>query len=377
VRVVHVDGEKGFSGGEVQLFLLMERLRRQGIDQVLVVRRGGLAGARAREAGYEVREAPMGSSADLGGVAVLRRLFRELRPDVLHFHTSRAHVLGAFAALGLGIPARVVTRRMDYPLRRDPVVRFLYGRAVDRVVAISEAVRREVLRLGIPGERVVLIPSGVEVERFAPLRERDAAARKAARAALGIPADDRPVAGTAASLHRRKGHDVLLRAAARLAATGTACHLVIAGEGPERDALRALADELGLLGDGPVRVHLAGQVSPAEMVLGALDLFVLASRKEGLGVAALEAMAAGLPVVASRVGGLAESVVDGETGLLVPPEDPEALATAMSALLRDPDRRARLGAAGARRVAERYSADAMAAANLALYRELLAGGPGD
>ncbi len=371
MRVVHVDGEKGFSGGEVQLFLLMERLRRAGVEQVLVVRRGGEAAARAREAGFPAREAPMGSSADLPGILALRRIFRALRPDVLHFHTSRAHVLGAWAALGLGVPARVVTRRMDYPLRRDPVVRFLYGRAVDRVIAISGAVRREVLRLGIPGDRVVLIPSGVEIDRFAPLRERNASDRAAARSSLGIPADGRPVAGTAASLHRRKGADVLLRAAARLAGEGTACHLVIAGEGPERDALHALAGELGLLGEGPVRVHLAGQVRPPERVLAALDVFVLASRKEGLGVAALEAMAAGLPVVASRVGGLAESVVDGETGLLVPPEDAGALATALGGLLRDPALRARLGAAGARRVAERYSADAMAAGNLALYRDLL------
>ncbi len=372
MRVVHVDGEKGFSGGEVQLFLLAKRLRAAGVEQALVARRGGRAAARAREAGYEVREAPMGSSADLRGILALRRTFRQLRPDVLHFHTSRAHVLGAWAALGLGVPARVVTRRMDYPLRRDPVTRFLYGRAVDRVVAISGAVRREVLRLGIPADRVVLVPSGVEVARFAPLRDRDGVARAQARAALGIPADGRPVAGTLASLHRRKGHDVLLRAAALLAGRGLPLHLVIAGEGPEGEALRALARGLGLLGEGPVRVHFAGQVSPGERVLAALDLFVLPSRKEGLGVAALEAMAAGLPVVASRAGGLAESVLDGETGLLVPPGDPAPLAEALETLLRDPALRERMGAAGARRVGERYSADAMAAGNLALYRELLA-----
>ena len=173
----------------------------------------------------------------------------------------------------------------------------------------------------------------------------------------------------AANLVRRKGVDVLLEALAKLAPHEPA-RLWVAGDGPERAALEAAAVRLGIAD----RVHFLGPRDDVADWLEACDVFVLPSRAEGLGVAALEAMARGRPVVASAVGGLAETVVHERTGWLVPPEDPDALAAGLEALLADPALAQRLGAAGARRVADAFGAETMVSSYEALYREILAEG---
>ena len=170
-----------------------------------------------------------------------------------------------------------------------------------------------------------------------------------------------------AALVRRKGIDVLLDALARLSCPPA---LLVAGEGEERPALEARASALGLAG-----VRFLGQRADKGDLLAACDVLVLPSRQEGLGVAALEAMAAGRAVVASDVGGLGQAVVEGVTGLLVPPGDAAALAEAVARLARDPALRASLGAAGPARVEQGFRAECMVASYEALYREVLAGGP--
>jgi len=366
LRIIHVNGEKGFSGGEDQTFHLMEYLREVGDTNILVGRRGGAAAAEARRRGFETHELAMRNSLDVAAIFALRRLFRRLRPQVIHMHTSRAHVLGAWAARGLGCPARVATRRMDYPLRRNPFTRFLYGSGVDRVVAISRAVREEVLKLGLSREKVALVPDGVEVERFRGISEQGEEEKEAARELWGLAAGS-PAVGSIGSLHRRKGQDLLVEAVALLSGRGVECSLLVAGAGPREEELRHLVAARGV----EERVSFLGHVTPPERLYRALDIFCMPSRKEGLGVAALEAMAAGLPVVAAAVGGLAESVEEGRTGLLVPPDDPARLAAALERLLADGELRRELGARGVRRVGERYSSRAMGGGNRSIYQELL------
>jgi len=161
----------------------------------------------------------------------------------------------------------------------------------------------------------------------------------------------------------RKGHAVLLAAAAGLASAAPRLRYVFCGEGRQAEALARAAAAL----DGAV--EMVGFRRDVAACLAAADIVALPSLQEGLGVAALEAMAAGRPVVASRVGGLAEAVVHEETGLLVPPGDPTALAAALARLARDPDLRARLGAAGHARVLARYTATRMAEGTLACYED--------
>jgi glycosyltransferase involved in cell wall biosynthesis len=351
MRVLHVDPERGFGGGEVQVLCLVRELAGRGVASTLAAdAAGALVGAAGDLPSVPL---PIRNHFDLRAGLRLRRLARDF--DVVHFHTARAHAL---APLCRGRGARlVVTRRMDYVPAGGPYVRFLYNHAVDVVIAISEGVRAALRTAGVRDDRIRVVPSAVDERRVvAP-----PGARQALRAEWGVRADEVLVLVPGA-LERRKGHAVLLAAAARLAPRAPSLRYVFCGAGRELEALRRVA--VGL--DGAV--VFAGFRPDIGACLAAADVAALPSLQEGLGVAVLEAMAAGLPVVASRVGGLGEAVVHGETGLLVPPGDAGALAAALDRVAGDPAFRARLGAAGRARVGERFSAAQMAEGTLACYR---------
>jgi glycosyltransferase involved in cell wall biosynthesis len=234
---------------------------------------------------------------------------------------------------------------------------------VQAVVAISEGVRAMLIASGVDPARIHLVPSGVEAERFA----LGAGARAAARARHAIDPDAFVLVAVGA-LETRKGHDVLLDAIALRA--DPRVHVLVAGEGALRADLEARRHALGL----DERVRFLGRVDDVPTLLAAADALVMPSRQEGLGVAALEAMAAGLPVVASRVGGLPDAVTDGVTGFLVPAEDPRALAAAIDRLAGDPALARRLGAEAAAAVRARFTMAAMAEATHAVYRNVMDGG---
>ncbi|MEM7308483.1 MAG: glycosyltransferase family 4 protein [Planctomycetota bacterium] len=358
LTIAHVDAEPGFSGGEVQVFLLLEGLRRRGHRAVLLCPPGSGSEERGRAEGFDVRTVPMRGDLDLVAVQRLAVELGQTRPDLVHLHTGRATWLGGLAARWRGLPA-ITTRRQDKRVRRGWKSRLVYADLVRRAVAISPAVGRRLEEAGVAPERVRLIPSSVDPEALRPVR-----ARAEVRAELGLGAGE-PAVLVLAALVRRKGIDVLLEA---LAAQREEPALLVAGDGPEREALRARAERLGLR-----RVRFLGHRSDKAELLAACDVFALPSRLEGLGVAALEAMAAGRPVLATRVGGLAEAVADGETGLLVPADDSAALAAALGRLLADGPLRERLGRAGPARGRAGVSADGMVDAYEALYREVLGG----
>jgi glycosyltransferase involved in cell wall biosynthesis len=205
-----------------------------------------------------------------------------------------------------------------------------------------------------------LVYNGIDVDEMSAARQE----RQDARRELGLGPDDRAVISVG-RLSREKDYATLLRALAALPGP----RLFLVGHGPARGELEALAAELGL----GQRVAFLGERNDVPRLLAACDLFALSSLTEGISMALLEAMAGGLPVAATAVGGTPELVIPGETGLLAPPGDPAALAQAMGALLGDVERAKALGAAGATRVAERFSLEAMAKAYAELYRLSLGG----
>ena len=353
MRVLHVDPERAFGGGEVQVLCLVRELAARGHRSTLAADPTGALSRAALPADVSVVPLRIANHFDLRAGLALRRLAGGV--DVVHFHTARAHAL---APLCRGRGARlVVTRRMDYVPAGGPYVRYLYNHAVDVVIAISEGVRAALRRAGVRDGRIRVVPSAVDLGRVAA----PADARVRVRAEWGVGPEEVLVLVPGA-LERRKGHDVLLAAAMHLAAAAPPVRWVFCGEGREREALQRMAAPL----DGAVR--FAGFRTDIGACLAAADVVALPSRQEGLGVAALEAMAAGLPVVGSRVGGLAEAVVHAETGLLVPPDDPGALATALARLIGDGGLRAALGRA-ARERAKRFSSAQMAEGTLACYGE--------
>jgi len=354
MRVLHVDPERAWGGGEVQVLALVSVLAARGHASTVAAHPAGPLALAAAAAGARIIPLGIANHFDVRAALVLRRLAPGF--DVVHFHTARAHAL---APLSRGRGARlVVTRRMDYVPAGGPYVRFLYNRSVDAVIAISEGVRTALIRVGVRAERIRVVPSGIDARALAA----PPAARAAVRREWGLGDDEVAVVALGA-LEVRKGHAVLLAAAAGLASAAPRLRYVFCGEGRQAKALAGAAAAL----DGVV--EMVGFRRDVAACLAAADIVALPSLQEGLGVAALEAMAAGRPVVASRVGGLAEAVVHEETGLLVPPGDPTALAAALARLARDPDLRARLGVAGHARVLARYTATRMAEGTLACYED--------
>ncbi|HSD26656.1 MAG TPA: glycosyltransferase, partial [Vicinamibacteria bacterium] len=241
--------------------------------------------------------------------------------------------------------ALVAVRRVDFPLR-GAFSRVKYA-ACDRVVVVSRAIGAVVEAGGVRAERLRLVYEGVPDRVPAP-------GGREALASLGVPAGA-PVVGNVAALTGHKDHATLLAALALLRTRVPEARLVIAGEGELRPALEARARELGL-GD---RVVLAGFRHDLDRLLPAFSVFCLSSRLEGLGTSLLDAMAFGLPVVATAAGGIPEAVEDGVTGRLVPPGDPAALAEALAVVLGDEELRRAWGAAGRRRFCERFTVDHM------------------
>lgn len=359
--IAHVNSETGFAGGEVQVFLLLEGLRDRGWPVLLICPPASASAEEARRRGIAVAEVAMRTDADLPASARVARLIGRHGIGLLHLHTGRANVVGGAAAWWTGVPA-VTTRRMERRVRRSYKSAAVYRGFTRATVAISPAVVDCLAKGGVALDRIHLIHEAVDPVRVAPARER---AR--VRGELGA-ADGECVLLTLAALTHRKGIDVLLEALHRIRTAGLAARCWIAGDGAERRDLERLALRYGL-GD---RVAFLGSRRDVGDLLAAADAFVLPSRREGLGVAALEAMAAGRPVVCSHVGGLAHSVVDGGTGLLVPPGDAAALASALARIVEDPALRDRLGAAGPARIADSFSVEAMLDAHEALYHSLIA-----
>ncbi len=354
MEVLHVDPERAWGGGEVQVMLLLRELTRLGHRSRLAADPRGRLARAAAAAGIVVEPLAIANAIDAGAGLRLRRLARTA--DVVHFHTARAHALAPFCRR-LG-PRLVVTRRMDYVPRGGPYARWLYNRAVDAVIAISAGVRAALLRAGVQADRIRVVPSGVDPAALlaAP------GAREATRVAWGI-APGEVLVLVLGALERRKGHAVLLAAAASVGASSP-LRYVFCGDGSERAALeRAAREHQHLVG----RVVFAGFQDAVGPCLAAADLVAVPSLHEGLGVAALEAMAASRAVVASRVGGLAEVVVPGETGVLTAPGDVAALARALAELAADAALRRRLGEGGRARVHARFTAARMAEGTLACY----------
>jgi glycosyltransferase involved in cell wall biosynthesis len=290
-------------------------------------------------------------------------LLRDERPAILHTWLFHANIPGRMVGRLAQVPIIINSERtMGMESRLRYRLNRMTHSLVDRVVCVSPKVADFVVgQVGIPRHKVVVIPNGVDLADFAYLPDK-----LAARAALGLSAcrsADRLVLGTVARLQPVKRLDVLLRALVWL---GSA-HTVIVGYGPEERRLKALAEELGL----QERVHFVGPQRDVVPWLAAMDVFVLSSDWEGMPNAVLEAMACGLPVVATSVGGTPDVVVDGGTGLLVPPRDSLALADALRALAADADRRRGMGIAGRQRVVLCFSAERMVARTEALYEELL------
>ena len=336
--------------------------------EVLTLRAGGEVEDELRAGGVSVRSlsvgARLGSARTLRAIVAAARALRRGRIDVVHGYQWRPALVGALAGRLAGVPLRLASKRSLTGEDRQAERAWRHiARQVDTVIVNADALRVEGEERGMRC-RWALLQNGVDTDHF-----RLAPPDPGARAALGLD-PQRPVVGTIGRLEDRKGHDQLLRAAGTMLAGGNGRRpqIVIVGDGPLREKLQAQAHSLGVADS----VRFVGTVADVRPSLAAMDVFVLPSHAEGMSNALMEAMAAARPVVATAVGGNTEVVVDGKTGVLIPPADPAAIADAIAALLRDPDRAAGLGAAAREFVTRRFGARARVAELEHLYEERLA-----
>jgi glycosyltransferase involved in cell wall biosynthesis len=233
-------------------------------------------------------------------------------------------------------------------------------RSYARVVAVSDEVRQRLLKAGVREHKIRLVRNGIDLRPFN-------AAEPSLRFASAPDADGAPIVGLVGRLAWEKGVDVFLQAAARVLVESPAVKFVVVGEGPDREKLERLLDELNIRGN----VSMLGRREDMPEVYASLDVMVSSSRQEGLPMAILEGMASGLPLVATAVGEVPTVVQNDRTGVLVAPDDVEVLAAAIAALLRDPARRKRLGAAARQLIEDEYSAERMTADYLRVYDEAI------
>jgi len=365
MRIVHLVIGGDLAGGQAIALRLAKAARDRGDDVAFVAPEPGPFVDLVRAEDMPVHLLQLRRTYQLEKAFRLARLLRREGSDVLHTHTlAAANVLSRASARLAAVPviSHLHIENHFRPATR-PLLRSLdnaTARLCARLVAVSEKTSQAYERQGYPRGRIEVVYSGVELDGRGAVSDL--------RSELGIP-HGVPLVGEVARLCDVKGQRELIEAFASL----PEARLVLIGVDLERggafqEELEREAERLGVRG----RVVFAGRRTDAAELLGQLDVVALPSWTEGLPLVLLEAMARRRAVVATPVGGTPELVVDGETGLLVPPRDPDALAVAIRRLLADPGLRTRMGDAGYRRVAERFSADAMCRRVLELYDEVVA-----
>lgn len=370
-RVAFVASTLVTGGAERVVEALAAGLDPRGFDAAILCLRGaGEIGERVARSGVPIRTGLARFRRDPLAALRLAVALRAIRPDALvSLDHHDALFASALAATAAGPRRRILMvhstglwgKRGSFS-RSDRAALPAFG----RVVALARSHARYLAeREGVPRDRIVVIPNGVDTERFRPA---SAAEREGRRAALGVPADAF-VAGIVAALRPEKNHELFLRAGARVAAALPAARFLVVGDGAEAGKLQALAGALGLAG----RALFLGRREDVPAVMTALDALVLPSHPvvETFPLVVLEGMATGLAVVAADVGSIREMLIDGEEGFIVPSGDEEALAGRLLALAADAALRARVGAGGRARVVRDFTVDAMVDA----YARLLSGAP--
>lgn len=366
IRVLHLDTGREWRGGQQQVLYLHRELCARGHRSIVVTPTGSPLARRVRDENLPLREILYHGSGDPIALFLLVKLIQETEAQILHAHTAHAHNLGFLALRLPGLPrdrrpAFVVHRRVDFPPSADPLTRMRYTTDPCLFLCVSDAVRRVLLSRGVPEDRLRVVHSCIDPARI----DREATGDPASlRIELGLPPESSLI-GAVGALVPHKGHRHLLAAMPKVLSAHPEAHLVLFGDGPLESELRRESWERKMQS----RVLFAGFRSDVHRFFPALDLLAHPSVEEGLGTSILDAMAARLPVVASRAGGIPEVVRHGETGWLVPPASPTELAGAIVSLIDDPRRRHDFGEAGRRRVVEGFSVPVLADQVIAAYEE--------
>lgn len=364
LRLLCMLDELDIGGTEQQILELVRGIDRDRFEPMVCCFRHGRKAQEIADLGVPVFQVEKSHKLDAGIILRIAKLLREHRIDILQTYLWTANTWGRVAARMAGTPVVVASER-NVDIWEQSYKRLIGGYlagATDKIIANSEAVREYLLgRGGLAPEKVVRIYNGVNFERFEkpfdPLERRRE---------LGMP-NNALLAGVVARVEPAKDHDTLLHALASVREETSNLHLAVVGDGRQTERLTALAHELGI-GD---RVHFTGFRTDAAEWIRTFDFSVLSSVKEGLSNTVIESMAAGKPVIATAVGGNPEVIVEGETGFLLPPRQPELFGAAIANLVAHPAKIRELGAASKIRVESLFSVEKMVDNTSNLYLDLI------
>lgn len=359
LKIFHLDSEKNWRGGEQQIIYLAEELEKAGHKNFIIAPPRTKLEEKTQSLGIKFFPLAISGEWDLRAAWRLRKLISSESPDILHCHSAHAHSISLLACLGRNYPQIIVSRRVDFPIH----FKGKYTYKVSKIIAVSEGIKKVLIAGGIKEENLAVVRDGIDVDYFHRQPSEQSLYKK-----FNLN-PSKPIVGIIAALAPHKDYPNFLQAAYLVHQKLPEAQFLIVGEGDEEKKIKELAKRLGVEGI----VIFAGFRSDIPAVLSLLDIFVLASYLEGMGQALVEAMAIGLPIVATNVGGIPDVVVDGVSGFLVPPRQPEKLAEKIVELLQDKGKRKSFAEAGMKRAAE-FNKQKMATETEKIYKQVLENG---
>jgi glycosyltransferase involved in cell wall biosynthesis len=357
LTIMHTEASSGWGGQEIRILAEASAFAKRGFRVLIACLPGSRLRLEAQRHGLSVRPLAMRKAFDVAACWHLRHLMRAEDVDIVHTHSSIDAWLAGFAAKSLGLPV-VRSRHVSIPVKRRR--NFVYNALCDRIISSGEAIRDVLVQGGVDPDKIVAIPAGVDVERFHPAVSGAAVCRE-----FGCTA---PVIGTVAMFRRSKGHHVLVRAMPEILGRVPRATFLWVGDGVGRVTLEQEVAEAGLQS----AVRMTGFRDDIPACLAAMDLVVLPSVKsDGVPQVILQALAMRKVVIASAVGGIPEVIRQRQTGVLVPPDDPHALAEAVVQALDDPGAVAEWAQAGGRMIDADYRLERMIDRTAAVYTAVL------
>jgi glycosyltransferase involved in cell wall biosynthesis len=357
--ILHTEWSEGWGGQEIRILLEMREHRRQGHGVYLLCPPRTKLADEAEEMGIEVIPCKIRAPWDVGSIRRIKNLIRDLKIDVLHTHSSVDSWAGGVAGRWARVPVLVRTRHISVRVRRPWLNRIYY--LPDAVITTGEHIRRELLQTHkIPAERIVSISTGADTGRFHP-GPPDLELKKR----MGLPIDS-PVITLVAVLRAQKRHELVIAAAAEVIKVFPQARFLFVGDGPGRDRVEQEIKNAQL----EAQILMTGYREDIPAILSFTDLGIISSVAEGIPQFLFQIMAMGKPVIATAVGGIPEIVTSGVNGVLIPPEDPAALAKALVQVLGDPGSARRLGEEGRRLVEQEYTVEKMAEKVYRVYQQV-------
>lgn len=360
MSLFQLDAGKEWRGGQRQAFFLAQELKRKSFPFTLYAQPDSPLLNKARQAQLSVMPLKIRSEVDMRAVLRLAAAMKRRKCQLVHFHDAHSLAVGSAAASLAKVPLRIISRRVDFPLKNNLLSRKKYTKDIDLIIAISQGVKRALVKSGLDSSMIKVVPSGIDYTPF-----EEAASSDYLRQELSFSPDDFLV-GIVAHLADHKGHKYLIDASRILRDKAPRIKIIIVGDGPLQLELNRQAKETQV----EDMVFFLGFREDIPQILASLDLFVLSSKLEGMGTSIMDAMACRLPVVATEVGGIPEVVVNEKTGLLVPPKKPAALADAILRIYENRTLAEQLGNKGYEVVHSKFSAAAMATKIIKIYEQL-------